>query len=444
MIEHERNIQKERLEFIASSAAQIVKNRLNEAQSLVQQIVDSDEFEKYSTSFQELPLVRLFAMFVKDFPELGLVNIEGKEVVKVIRGKVSEQYKDLSKDPAFQAALSKPNQLIINPPEYSPIFNTAVIRFSVAKYSYFGDEFRSAFVGTRLLGQITSDIDQLKIEKNGFVILIDSQGTILACPQKTKILTKIEAGNEQGRQLLSDALQHKAGYARGIVLGIDGLVTYAPLKDYDWSVLAILPYSDFMKAPNILRNISIGTFCLVFILGWIVSFILVKGITISIARLVERTRALANGDFSKKVIIKSNDEISALGLSFNKMTSDLESFLKREKEFIVAETKMAAEKKKADELATLNEQLREKEKRFEALNQQLMADEEKLKTTNQQLHENEKSLLTAQEDLKKKVSDLEFYKDVTIQREIKMMELKKEINALLRELGRDSKYVEGI
>jgi len=98
--------------------------------------------------------------------------------------------------------------------------------------------------------------------------------------------------------------------------------------------------------------------------------------------------------------------------------------------------------KKAEEFAALNTQLMASEQQLKASNQQLKANEQQLKAANQQLKVNEKMLLKTQEELKRKIADLELFQEVTVGREITMVELKKEINQLLKELGKESKYEE--
>ena len=46
----------------------------------------------------------------------------------------------------------------------------------------------------------------------------------------------------------------------------------------------------------------------------------------------------------------------------------------------------------------------------------------------------------AENELKKKNEELELFNRLTVGRELKMIELKKEINALLLQLGKESKY----
>ena len=91
-----------------------------------------------------------------------------------------------------------------------------------------------------------------------------------------------------------------------------------------------------------------------------------------------------------------------------------------------AEAKAQAEKKTADELR--------------AANQQLRASEQQLKASDQQLRAQEQALRASREELRSKVSELERFNKLMVGREMQMIELKVEVNALLKELERPAKY----
>ena len=58
----------------------------------------------------------------------------------------------------------------------------------------------------------------------------------------------------------------------------------------------------------------------------------------------------------------------------------------------------------------------------------------------QQLKANEQALRKSEEELRKKVAELERFNNLTAGRELEMVKLKEQINALLDELGRPKKY----
>ena len=133
--------------------------------------------------------------------------------------------------------------------------------------------------------------------------------------------------------------------------------------------------------------------------GLIIAFVMARALSRPIKQLIEGTQRIAKGDLTYRVEAASRDEIGQLAGSFNKM---------------------------ADELL--------------ASEQQLKASEQQLKASNQQLKANEQALLEAQEGLKKEVESLENFKKLTVGRELRMIGLKKEVDELLKELGREPRY----
>ncbi len=73
-------------------------------------------------------------------------------------------------------------------------------------------------------------------------------------------------------------------------------------------------------------------------------------------------------------------------------------------------------------------------------NQQLRASEQQLRAANQQLAAKEQALRVSQNELTTKVAELERSNKLMVDRELEMVKLKEQINALLDELGRPKKY----
>lgn len=112
----------------------------------------------------------------------------------------------------------------------------------------------------------------------------------------------------------------------------------------------------------------------------------------------------------------------------------------KEKELTAIAAAADAEKKKAEELRALNQQLRASEQQLKAANQQLRASEQQLKAANQQLRAKEEALRESQEVLRKKMADLERFNRLMVGRELEMVKLKEEVNSLLEKSGQPKKY----
>jgi len=172
-----------------------------------------------------------------------------------------------------------------------------------------------------------------------------------------------------------------------------------------------------LKPVEVARRETIfaGTIVLFFaiIFSAFISFYFSKGVTRPLEQLREGAEILGKGNFSHRVKIKTGDEIEELSNTLNRMAEDMKRYHSAlEESKTVLEIKVAARTKELRELA-------------ESL-------EEKVKERTKELQE--KTI-----KLQKKVAELEEFHRLTVGRELKMIELKQEIERLKKELEKRSK-----
>jgi HD-GYP domain-containing protein (c-di-GMP phosphodiesterase class II) len=119
----------------------------------------------------------------------------------------------------------------------------------------------------------------------------------------------------------------------------DMLGTYSPVPSLQWAVIAqkdqLLAYSSVFEMQRYSRLLALLTVLLA--VG--ISSFAARQIATPLEKLTESSRAIAMGDFSQRVHIKSRTEIGELASTFNHMTEDLERF--------VHDLKRAAEENRA-------------------------------------------------------------------------------------------------
>ena len=71
-----------------------------------------------------------------------------------------------------------------------------------------------------------------------------------------------------------------------------------------------------------------------FLVSIIVALILARSITRPLLGLTAATRALASGDYQRRVAIRGDDEVAELGHSFNAMATEIERVRRRERDFL--------------------------------------------------------------------------------------------------------------
>ena len=117
------------------------------------------------------------------------------------------------------------------------------------------------------------------------------------------------------------------------------LGTYSPVAMLEWAAVVQKKQADaYHSVYEMQRTAKLLALLLVFVsLG--ISMFAAQRITGPLGTLTESSRAIARGDFSQRVRLKSRTEIGELAQTFNTMTDDLER--------LVADLKRAAEENRA-------------------------------------------------------------------------------------------------
>jgi putative nucleotidyltransferase with HDIG domain len=195
--------------------------------------------------------------------------------------------------------------------------------------------------GGRFLGMIASvvDLDFLvhrlqEIDRSGLTpYVVDSQGRLVAGANPEyatgQDMTNLEIVRnfvEQGGKAQMVAATREftvsAGKKSTVMLG-----TYSPVTNLNWAVVAQKPrdeaYSSVYDMQRTARILAI--FAIALSIG--VGVIAARRITNPLEVLTESSHAIARGDFSQRVHLKSRTEIGELASTFNFMSEELEHFV---------------------------------------------------------------------------------------------------------------------
>jgi HD-GYP domain-containing protein (c-di-GMP phosphodiesterase class II) len=108
---------------------------------------------------------------------------------------------------------------------------------------------------------------------------------------------------------------------------IEMLGTYSPVPNLEWAVVAQKMQADaYHDASDIQRRAMLLAITVV-LLSMLISIFSARQITNPLEQLTVSSRAIAKGDFSQRVNLKSKTEIGELASTFNSMSQDLERFV---------------------------------------------------------------------------------------------------------------------
>ena len=117
------------------------------------------------------------------------------------------------------------------------------------------------------------------------------------------------------------------------------LGTYSPVPSLEWAVIAQKDQREAYASVYEMQSYSRILAILAILLSIFVSFVAARRITGPLDILTASSRAIAKGDFSKRVELKSRTEFGELAATFNIMSEELEQF--------VEDLKRAAEENRA-------------------------------------------------------------------------------------------------
>ncbi|MCU1296951.1 MAG: metal dependent phosphohydrolase [Acidobacteriaceae bacterium] len=194
--------------------------------------------------------------------------------------------------------------------------------------------------GGRFLGMIGSVVDLQflirrlqEVNRGGLIpYVIDSQGRLVAAAT-TDYATGQDMANieivhnfvEQGSkaQLVAATREFSTGGKHGTMM----LGTYSPVPNLEWAVVVQKPrdeaYSGVFEMQRSARVLALMAIAV----SIAISSFAARKITNPLSILTESSRAIARGDFSKRVNLKSRTEIGELATTFNTMSEELEHFV---------------------------------------------------------------------------------------------------------------------
>jgi phosphoserine phosphatase RsbU/P len=225
------------------------------------------------------------------------------------------------------------------------------------------------------LSSLNKRIISTQIGNNGYALLLDQKGKLIAHPKLSKGNQKwdesfktenwLENENNQLKMIAGHMTNGETGIKQCRFDGGDKYIAYAPIESTKWSIGVVMPVDEIIKPSEISRSKIItrrdqtekdiktqlnkimqlyALFLVVIIIViTIVAIRLSKAITKPLLSLNEGAQVIGKGKLDHRLKIKTGDELEDLANAFNLMTDDLVVYIKNLQETTAAKEKIEGE-----------------------------------------------------------------------------------------------------
>ncbi len=293
-----------------------------------------------ATSAQEFALQNRLAS-LPYLASLSFVDTNGMELIRLDRahpsGVPSSTLQNVASAPAYQAA--RAGNYFVGDVAYGP--SGPSVSFATPFKNNDGDVV-GVVMGTADLGNVQTIVAQAKIGETGYLYLVDANGNMIAGGGPFASLANDGAGATStaglavvqkvtgGADLLS--ANDQTAYANAFGTPVVAAAKYLP--GYGWGLVAEWPTAEANAVVNDLFARSATALAIVLVIMFGLSLFLAAYVVRPVRRLKESAERVAEGKFDQGVLIRTGDELQALGDSFNTMVQGLKRLEELKDEFV--------------------------------------------------------------------------------------------------------------
>lgn len=264
-----------------------------------------------------------FESFAKSHPRTAYIymGLEDGGYVQWPQETLPKNY-DPRKRPFYVQATSNKGKVTRTEPYYWEPINSAVIS-TVKTIEKDGNTVGVIGIDANLKG-ITDMLKEMRIGENGYIILTDENGKIIAHPQKNELNFKdiSELGVPEFNNI-------KNVQSKDINIKLDSYKYTANIytsPEMKWKFIAVIPEMEILSTSNNIRNIIIIISILTAIIGATVAIIVSNKLSKPLIYTCEYLDTMKNGDFTKEIskdILNRKDEIGKLGDAASSMKNNI-------------------------------------------------------------------------------------------------------------------------
>lgn len=192
------------------------------------------------------------------------------------------------------------------------------------------------FVGVKNVTEIQEVVNSLKFGKNGYGILIDGIGTVVACPDKKSqmqlnLLTSNNENLVEMKSIVKEMVNGKTGtsYINGMTGVGKELIVYTPVNYTSWSFGISVPKQQIESTARKITMILIGTNIVIEVIILLLLVIMLSTALGPLTKVVENIETVSSGDadLTKRIMVSSKNEIGEVANKFNEFMEKLQQII---------------------------------------------------------------------------------------------------------------------
>jgi PAS domain S-box-containing protein len=197
--------------------------------------------------------------------------------------------------------------------------------------------FRGLFEVDLSISELVDQVDLVRPTENGFAFYVDKEGDILRTGAHDLLVNELNTHQNQVLAGVIDRMKRgEPGVDRIFLGGKEFFLASAPILEVGGGFAVVAPRDELTaEAAAITAEIEqqadqtmfyvLASMTALFLVALILASYLNRRVLVRpIEALAQGTRAVAQGDFGTQIEVQGNDELAALGRSFNRMTADIQ------------------------------------------------------------------------------------------------------------------------
>jgi putative methionine-R-sulfoxide reductase with GAF domain len=277
------------------------------------------------------------------FQQFALLDGESRQLTGVSRlsQTLSPQFTLQLKDSAFTK-----DQRFISPVYIDDSTSEPLIIMAIPVKNVLGDV-QGTLVTEVNLKFMWDLVDQLKVGEAGYAYVVDNQGNLIAFEDTARVLRGENVAHIPEVQEFLDS-PSSAGDITQEVISYTGLTgekvvgSYAPLGTPQWAVFIEIPYDEAYAPVYRATALSIVAILVLAILAGLAGVILARRLAVPLIELTGTATRIADGELVLQAAVGGTQEIAALAMAFNTMTTQLRELIASLEQRVADRTKALA------------------------------------------------------------------------------------------------------